>query len=40
MINKGKIIKAGTPEEIKKDTNTTNLRDAFFAMIGGVSDEE
>ena len=40
MINKGKIIKAGTPEEIKKDTNTTNLRDASFAMIGGVSDEE
>ena len=40
MINKGKIIKTGTPEEIKIDTNTTNLRDAFFAMIGGVSDEE
>lgn len=40
MINKGKIIKIGTPEEIKKDTNMTNLRDAFFAMIGGVSDEE
>ena len=40
MINKGEIIKTGTPEEIKKDTNTTNLRDAFFAMIGGVSDEE
>ena len=40
MINKGKIIKAGTPNEIKKDTNTTNLRDAFFSMIGGVSVEE
>ena len=40
MINKGKIIKTGTPEEIKRNTNTTNLRDAFFAMIGGVSDEE
>lgn len=40
MINKGKIIKTGTPEEIKKDTNTTNLRDAFFTLIGGVSDEE
>ena len=40
MINKGKIIKTGTPEEIKKDTNTTNLRDAFFTIIGGVSDEE
>ena len=40
MINKGKIIKTGTPEEIKIDTNTTNLRDAFFTIIGGVSDEE
>ncbi len=40
MINKGTVIKKGTPEEIKKDTNTTNLRDAFFAMIGGVSNEE
>ena len=40
MINKGEIIKTGTPEEIKKDTNSTNLRDAFFTMIGGVSNEE
>ena len=37
MINKGKIIKTGTPDEIKRDTNTTNLRDAFFTLIGGVS---
>ena len=35
MINKGKIIKTGTPDEIKKDTNTTNLRDSFFTLIGG-----
>jgi len=35
MINKGKIIKEGTPESIKKDTNTNNLRDAFFSLIGG-----
>ncbi len=40
MVNKGIVIKAGTPEEIKKDTNTTNLRDAFFAMIGGGLNEE
>ena len=40
MINKGKIIKTGTPDEIKRDTNTTNLRDAFFYMIGGALDEE
>lgn len=40
MINKGKVIEAGTPEEIKAKTNTTNLRDAFFKLIGGVSNEE
>ena len=40
MINKGKIIQEGTPEEIKTNTNTTNLRDSFFAIIGGVSNEE
>ena len=40
MINKGVVINEGTPEKIKKDTNTTNLRDAFFEMLGGVLDEE
>ena len=40
MINKGEIIKTGTTKKKKKDTNTTNLRDAFFTMIGGVSNEE
>lgn len=40
MINKGIVINSGTPDKIKKDTGTTNLRDAFFAMIGGVSNEE
>lgn len=39
MINKGVVIKEGTPESIKHDTKTTNLRDAFFALIGGVSNE-
>ena len=34
------VIKTGTPEEIKKDTKTTNLRDAFFALIGGAYNEE
>lgn len=33
MINKGEIIKEGTPDNIKKDTKTTNLRDAFFTLI-------
>ena len=40
MINKGQVIETGTPEEIKAKTNTTNLRDAFFTLIGGVSNEE
>lgn len=40
MINKGEIIKEGTSEEIKKETNTTNLRDAFFTLIGGTTNEK
>lgn len=40
MVNKGIVIKEGTPDEIKKDTKTTNLRDAFFALIGGVDNEK
>ena len=39
MINKGVLVKEGTPNKIKKDTKTTNLRDAFFSIIGGVSNE-
>lgn len=40
MINKGQVIETGTPEEIMKRTNTSNLRDTFFALIGGALDEE
>ena len=40
MVNKGQIIETGTPNEIKAKTNTTNLRDAFFTLIGGISNEE
>ena len=32
LINKGEIITIDTPDEIKKKTNTTNLRDAFFVL--------
>lgn len=39
MINHGKIIATGTPEEIKKHTKTSNLREAFFALIGGNYEE-
>ena len=35
LIHKGKIIKIDTPKNIIKETKTTNLRDAFFKLIGG-----
>lgn len=40
MINEGEIIKQGTPEEIRRFTDTTNLRDAFFKLIGGIKNEK
>lgn len=40
MINKGKILIEGTPKEIKEKTKTTNLRESFFKLIGGLSYEE
>ena len=40
MINKGQVIETGTPKEIKVKTKTTNLRDSFFTLIGGGSNEE
>ena len=33
------IIATGTPKEIEKETNTTNLREAFFKLIGGNYNE-
>ena len=39
LINHGKIIEEGTPSDIKKKTNTTNLRDSFFAIVGGKENE-
>lgn len=40
MIDRGKIIAEGTPEELKEATGTGNLRDTFFAyMEGGAEDE-
>lgn len=40
MINSGKVIAVGTPDEILKKTKTTNLRDSFFALIGGNYEQE
>ena len=39
LVNKGKIIAIDTPKEILKKTKTTNIRDAFFVLIGGVKNE-
>ena len=40
MLNHGKVLETGTPDQIKTKTNSTNLREAFFCLIGGVSNEE
>ena len=40
LMNKGKIIAVGTPEDIRKKTKTKTLRDAFFSLIGGVKSED
>lgn len=40
IVNKGKIIATGTPNEIKEKTNTTNIREAFFKLIGGVENDK
>lgn len=40
MINKGKIIASGTPQELREDTKTSNLRDTFFAYIEGGAEDE
>lgn len=39
LVNRGKIIIIGSPEEIKKKTKTNNLRDAFFVLTGGITNE-
>ena len=39
LIHKGKLVKEGTPESIIKETKTSNLRDAFFKVVGGVDNE-
>ena len=36
LMNKGKIIATGTPDEINKKTKQNNLRDSFFKLIGGA----
>lgn len=40
MLNKGKILATGTPDEINKQTKQTNLRDSFFKLINEVNHEK
>ncbi len=40
IIDHGKIIAKGTPEELKQNTKTTSLEDAFLALTGTVIREE
>ena len=39
LINNGIVIAIGTPKEIEEQTHTTNIRDAFFSLIGGDLNE-
>jgi ABC-2 type transport system ATP-binding protein len=40
IMDEGKIIAAGTPDELKKQTNTEFLEDAFLALTGkSIRDE-
>ena len=38
LIHKGKVLMIGTPEEVKSKTKTTNLREAFLKLVGGVKE--
>ena len=38
MIYKGKIMAQGTPQELMEQTNTTNLREVFFALMKGEAE--
>jgi len=39
FINHGKKIDEDTPKNIMKKTKTSNLRDAFFKVIGGSNED-
>lgn len=40
IIDQGKIIAQGTPGELKQQTKTTSLEDAFLALTGKIIREE
>ena len=39
LINKGVVIAEGKTKTIEKETNTSNIRDAFLSLIGGDINE-
>jgi len=39
LIHKGNVLAIGTPDEVNAKTKTTNLRDAFFTLVGGSENE-
>ena len=39
FINSGKKVLESTPINVKEKTKTSNLRDAFFAVIGGIYED-
>ncbi|MDE6530778.1 MAG: ABC transporter ATP-binding protein [Lachnospiraceae bacterium] len=39
MLYRGKIIAEGTPEQLMRQTDTTNLRETFRALIEGMGGE-
>ena len=40
MINKGLVIAEGTPEQLRSQTGTGNLRETFFALVEGGDEDE
>ena len=40
IIDHGKLVMQGTPQEIKDHTNTTSLEDAFLALTGSTIRDE
>lgn len=40
MMHKGKIVAAGTPEELMQKTGTRSLRETFFQIVGDYGLEE
>ena len=40
IIDRGKIVASGTPDELKKSANATSLEDAFLSLTGKTIREE